>query len=167
MKYAKPRPVDPRRPEGAEEILAEDLNEALGEDSDEDEEDDPVVLGFFDEAWPQPVENSQRMWSFDRTETIENPLVTFPWRPIGFLRTDWPERDHVQTAVSEGDDRGGARRDPRAKSAGPDSTRAENYSSHHAQLTQERADELGIEFVFLPPYSPTLNASEPLWKDLK
>jgi len=44
---------------------------------------------------------------------------------------------------------------------------ADNYGSHHASLTQERADELGIEFVFIPPYSPTLNAIEPLWKDLK
>ncbi|WP_114579651.1 transposase [Saliphagus sp. LR7] len=44
---------------------------------------------------------------------------------------------------------------------------ADNYGSHHAHLTQDRADELGIEFVFIPPYSPTLNAIEPLWKDLK
>jgi transposase len=39
--------------------------------------------------------------------------------------------------------------------------------SHHARITQERADELGTEFVFIPPYSPTLNAIEPLWKNLK
>ena len=38
----------------------------------------------FDESWPQPFENSQRMWSFDRTVRIEKPLVTFPWRSIGF-----------------------------------------------------------------------------------
>ena len=38
----------------------------------------------FDEAWPQPFENSQRMWSFDRTVQIEKPLVTVPWRSIGF-----------------------------------------------------------------------------------
>jgi len=44
---------------------------------------------------------------------------------------------------------------------------ADNYGSHHAKLTQKRADELDIEFVFIPPYSPTLNAIEPLWKDLK
>lgn len=44
---------------------------------------------------------------------------------------------------------------------------ADNYDSHHAYLTQERADELGIGFVFIPPYSPTLNAIEPLWKDFK
>ena len=47
MHYAKQRPMDPCQPENAEEILAERLDEALGEDSEEDEEDDPVVLGFF------------------------------------------------------------------------------------------------------------------------
>jgi putative transposase len=46
MKYAKPRPLDPRRPDNAEEILAERLREALGEDDDETEEE-PVVFGFF------------------------------------------------------------------------------------------------------------------------
>lgn len=68
MNYAKPRPMDPRRPE----------------DAGEDEEADPVVLGFFREAWPQPFENSQRLWSFDRTVTIEKPVITSPWRSIGF-----------------------------------------------------------------------------------
>ena len=43
----------------------------------------------------------------------------------------------------------------------------DNYGSHHAKLTQRRADELDIEFVFIPPYSPTLNAIEPLWKSAK
>jgi putative transposase len=47
MHYAKPRPMDPRSPENAEEILAERLNEALGEDDQESDEDDPVILGFF------------------------------------------------------------------------------------------------------------------------
>ncbi|MCW8173355.1 hypothetical protein D8S78_21200 [Natrialba swarupiae] len=44
---------------------------------------------------------------------------------------------------------------------------ADNDGGHHAKLTQQRADELGIEFVFLPPYSPMFNAIEPLWKTLK
>ncbi|MFC6765036.1 transposase [Natrinema soli] len=38
----------------------------------------------------------------------------------------------------------------------------DNSGSPHAKLTQQRADELGIEFVFIPPYSPTLNTIEPL-----
>ncbi len=50
MHYAKPRSMDPRSPADAEEVLAERLDQALGEenrDSSEEEEDDPVVLGFF------------------------------------------------------------------------------------------------------------------------
>ena len=45
MHYAKPRPMDPRSPENAEEIFAERLSKALVEG--DVEEDDPVVLGFF------------------------------------------------------------------------------------------------------------------------
>jgi len=49
MHYAKPRPMDPRSPADAEEILAERLDQALGEENRDSsqEEDDPVVLGFF------------------------------------------------------------------------------------------------------------------------
>ena len=47
MQYAKPRPMDPRRPDNADEVLAERLSEALGEKEDREEEDGPVVLGFF------------------------------------------------------------------------------------------------------------------------
>ena len=49
MHYAKPRPMDPRSPENADEILAERLDEALGEDEEaaDEQEDDPVVFGFF------------------------------------------------------------------------------------------------------------------------
>ncbi len=47
MHYAKPRPMDPRSPENADEILAERLAKALGEKDTDEQEDDPVVLGFF------------------------------------------------------------------------------------------------------------------------
>ncbi|WP_434737308.1 helix-turn-helix domain-containing protein [Haloarcula montana] len=47
MNYTKPRPMDPRRPDEAEEIFAERLAEALGEDTDKEGEDDPVVFKFF------------------------------------------------------------------------------------------------------------------------
>jgi len=47
MHYAKPRPMDPRSPDNAEEILAEHLTKALGENDIDEQGDDPVVLGFF------------------------------------------------------------------------------------------------------------------------
>jgi putative transposase len=46
MHYAKPRPMDPRSPDDAEEILVERLVQALDEDDHESEEE-PVILGFF------------------------------------------------------------------------------------------------------------------------
>jgi len=122
---------------------------------------------FFDEAWPQPFENSQRMWSFDRTVQIAKPLVTFPWRSIGFYALTgksvitYKKRLVKETIVEALEEI--REQNPRGRIL----LVADNYGSHHAKLTQERADELGIEFVFIPPYSPTLNAIEPLWKDLK
>ena len=47
MHYAKPRPMDPRSPENADEILVERLGEALDEEDGDEQEDDTVVLGFF------------------------------------------------------------------------------------------------------------------------
>jgi len=46
MHYAKPRPMDPRSPDDAEDILTERLAEALGKGEDS-ETKEPVVLGFF------------------------------------------------------------------------------------------------------------------------
>ena len=107
------------------------------------------------------------MWSFDRTVTIEKPLVTFPWRSIGFYALTGEsvitfKTELVKETISE------ALEEIREQNpVGRILLVADNYGSHHARLTQEKADELGIEFVFLPPYSTTLNAIEPLWKDLK
>ncbi|PSP40240.1 hypothetical protein BRC68_18310 [Halobacteriales archaeon QH_6_64_20] len=39
--------------------------------------------------------------------------------------------------------------------------------SLHLIVREDRVDELAIEFVFIPPYSPTLNAIEPLWEAIK
>ena len=105
------------------------------------------------------------MWSFDRTVTIEKPLVTFPWRSIGFYALTgqsvitYKKRLVKETIVE-------ALEEIREQNpVGRILLVADNYGSHHANLTQQWADELGIEFVFIPPYSPTLNAIEPLWKD--
>ena len=107
------------------------------------------------------------MWSFDQTVQISKPLVTFPWRSIGFYALTGTsvltfKKRLVKETIVE------ALEEIREQNpTGRILLVADNYGSHHARLTQRRADELGIEFVFIPPYSPTLNAIEPLWKDLK
>ena len=43
----------------------------------------------------------------------------------------------------------------------------DNAKYQKCKLVQERALELGIELLFLPPYSPNLNLIERLWKFTK
>ena len=163
MQYAKPRPMDPRQSPDAETDFRERLGEALTKENG----DEPLVLGFFDVSWPQPFENSQRMWSYDRTVKIDKPLVTVPWKTLGFyailgrstlIFRDRKTKENICAALE-------AIREQNP--VGRILLIADNDGGHHAKLTQQRADELDIEFVFLPPYSPNFNAIEPLWKSLK
>ena len=43
----------------------------------------------------------------------------------------------------------------------------DNFRSHRANETLNYAKYLGIELVFLPPYSPDLNPIEYIWKSIK
>lgn len=43
----------------------------------------------------------------------------------------------------------------------------DNFASHTSRATRERAEELDIHLVYLPPYSPHLNPLEQVWKSLK
>ena len=121
----------------------------------------------FDESWPQPFDNSQRMWSYDRTVTIEKPLVTAPWRSFGFYALTGKSTISFGKRINKETVCEALEKIREQNPVGRILLVADNYGSHHAKLTQQRADELGIEFVFIPPYSPTLNAIEPLWKSLK
>jgi transposase len=43
----------------------------------------------------------------------------------------------------------------------------DNFASHRSRLVREKANELGLYLVFLPPYSPDLNPIEFIWKSIK
>lgn len=43
----------------------------------------------------------------------------------------------------------------------------DNFPSHWANKTRERAEELNITLIFQPPYSPDLNPIEYIWKSIK
>ncbi|QIO20866.1 transposase [Haloarcula sp. JP-L23] len=98
---------------------------------------------------------------------IEKPQVTVPWKTIGFYALlgrstlTFRERTTKESicvaleAIRE------------QNPIGRILLIADNDGGHHAKLTQQWADELGIEFVFVPPSSPNFNAIEPLWKCLK
>ncbi len=43
----------------------------------------------------------------------------------------------------------------------------DNFATHKAKKVKEYANELNIELIYLPPYSPDLNPLEYLWKSVK
>ncbi len=43
----------------------------------------------------------------------------------------------------------------------------DNFATHKAKKVKEKASELNIELIYLPPYSPDLNPIEYLWKNIK
>ncbi|MGC8497555.1 MAG: transposase [Thermoplasmata archaeon] len=43
----------------------------------------------------------------------------------------------------------------------------DNFKSHHAKNVIKKAVELGIDPIFLPPYSPDFNPIEFIWKSIK
>ena len=163
MQYAKPRPMDPRQPPDAEA----DFRERLGEALTKRPRDEPLVLGFFDVSWPQPFDNSQRMWSYDRTVEIEKPLMTMPVKTLGFYALLGKSTLIFRKKKKKEDICAALEAIREQNPVGRILLIADNDGGHHAKLTQQRADELGIEFVFIPPYSPSFNAIEPLWKSLK
>jgi len=85
MKYAIPRPESPDRPDDADEILEERLEAALEELDDDVVTDGGVVIGFLDEAWPRPTDNSRRLCAFEKpTLRKETPTPSFDDVVFGF-----------------------------------------------------------------------------------
>ena len=85
MRYAIPRPESPDRPDDAEEILEQRFEAALEELDDDVVTDGGVVVGFLDEAWPRPTDNSRRLWAFEKpTLRKETPTPSFDDVVFGF-----------------------------------------------------------------------------------
>jgi len=43
----------------------------------------------------------------------------------------------------------------------------DNFPTHKAKIVREKAQELNIILIYLPPYSPDLNPIEFVWKSIK
>ena len=85
LKYAIPRPESPERPDNAEEQFEERLEAALDDLDDDAVTDGGVVVGFLDEAWPRPTDNSRRLWAFEKpTIHKETPTENFDDVVFGF-----------------------------------------------------------------------------------
>ena len=160
MHYAKPYCRDYRRPEDAEDQLAEKLREAVELASD------GFILGFLDESSPQTTDNTQRYWSIKKPRKVRNTnkirANTFGFYPVnGREVVDFQERStsrHVCRFLQL------------VREKNPIQhiiIILDNARSHIAKATREYAKKINITLVYLPAYSPDLNPIEQIWKSVK
>ena len=180
MRYGKPYPRDYRRPDDAEAKLKLTLEDSLRKLDDleaqepqeirqttVDQEDvGDVMVGFLDECSPQSCANTVRVYSFGKAinvkDTTKYRANTFGfYAPCGTSIVGIMENSKKESVCSFLEDV--KRSNPKAKIVAI----LDNFPSHKANVTREKAEELGILLTFLPPHSPDLNPIEQLWRCLK
>lgn len=159
MRYGKPYPKDYRRPEDAEERLKRRVEEASKEGG-------RFLVGFLDECRPQTGSNTRRVWSFGdpeiRKDTTRYKANTFGfYAPWGGSVVCFKEDSRKESVCEFLEEIREENLDGRILLI------LDNFASHRAEKTREKAGELDIRLVYLPPYSPDLNPIEQIWRGLK
>jgi transposase len=127
-------------------------------------EDD--ILGFVDESSQNINSNTQRVWSFNELK-IRKKTAHIRANSIGCFMLngndtiEFPNHtkseDFCQFLTS-------------VRYNNPINRIClvlDNFPTHKAKGVKEKASELNIELIYLPPYSPDLNPIEYLWKSIK
>jgi transposase len=174
MRYGKPYPRDYRRPDDAEAKLKNTLEDAMKKLDDIDDQEprqtrevqEGVVVGFLDECSPQSCANTVRVYSFGKAAIVKDTTKyranTFGfYAPNGVSVAEFMENSRKESVCSFLEEV--RKSNPKAKIA----LILDNFPSHKANVTREKAEELGIVLTFLPPHSPDLNPIEQLWRCLK
>lgn len=159
MTYGKPYQKDYRRPENAEEKLKKSLERVL-------EDQKGCIFGFLDESRPKTTSNTQRFWSFEKPEKERN-TTNYQANTFGFYS---PNGESVVTFKENSKKERVCEFLERIREENPEEEIVmilDNFSSHRAKAAREKAEELGIKLVFLPPYSPDLNPIEQIWRGIK
>jgi transposase len=167
MLFSKPYPMDYRKPENAEEILDNQLHLVLTLLKEKGIKDEEIAIGFIDEARPQNTANTVKVWSFERVRSIKN-TTRFKTNTIGFYAikgnsvTKFLENSKAPSIAEFMQDIKSSNESYRAIVAV-----ADGFSSHKSDLVKQKAKELDIYLVYLPPYSPELNPEQFIWKSIK
>jgi transposase len=123
-------------------------------------------MGFMDQSSPQTTANTVRMWSFSRP-TITKDTKKYKSNTFGFYAVkgntviDFPEHSRKEDVVAF------LERIRLYNPVGRIMIILDNFKSHHALKVAEKAIELDIDLIFLPPCSPDLNPIEYIWKAIK
>jgi transposase len=167
MLFSKPYPIDYRRPIDAEIILENQLELTFSLLKEKGINKEEIAIGFLDETRPQNTANTVRVWSFEKVRAIKNS-TKFDANTIGFYAIIGNStKDFLQDSKATSI----AHFLENIKSANNDYKATiiviDNFASHRSRLVKDKANELGLYLVFLPPYSPDLNPIEFIWKSIK
>jgi transposase len=167
MHFSKPYPIDYRRPIDAELILDNQLELTFSLLREKGIEKEEIAIGFLDETRPQNTANTVRVWSFEKVRAIKNS-TKFDANTIGFYAIIGNStKDFIQDSKATSI----AHFLENIKSDNSDFKATviviDNFASHRSRLVREKAKELELYLVFLPPYSPDLNPIEFIWKSIK
>jgi putative transposase len=167
MHFSKPYPVDYRKPADADILLENQLYLTFKLLKEKGLKDEEIAIGFVDEARPQNTSNTARVWSSKKIRNIKN-TTRFKTNTIGFYAIkgnsvqEFIENSKAETISGFLDNLKIANKDYKAIVAIID-----NFASHRSVIVRNKAEEIGIYLVFLPPYSPDLNPIELIWRSIK
>jgi putative transposase len=123
-------------------------------------------LGFVDESSQNINSNTQRLWSFKELKQKKktahlraNSIGCFMLNGIDTIA--FPVHTKTEdfcTFLTEVRNRNSSNRICLI---------LDNFATHKAKSVKDKAEELNIELIYLPPYSPDLNPIEYLWKSIK
>ena len=124
------------------------------------------MLGFVDESSQNINSNTQRLWSFTELKKKKftahlkaNSIGCFMLNGIDTIAfpIHTKAEDFCEFLIE-------------VRSCNPIGRIClvlDNFSTHKAKKVKEKAKQLNIELIYLPPYSPDLNPIEYLWKSIK
>ncbi len=167
MHFSKPFSMDYRRPEDAEAILENQLRLTFLLLKEKGLTEEGIAIGFIDETRPQNTPNTVRVWSFGKVRSIKNS-TKFNTNTIGFYAI---KGESVKEFLDNSKKESIADFLETIKKANMEYKAIvaviDNFRSHKSELVKDKAIELGIYLVYLPPYSPDLNPIEYIWKSIK
>ena len=167
MNFSKPFPMDYRRPADAEAILENQLELTFSILKEKGLKEEEIAIGFIDETRPQNTPNTARVWSFGKVRSIKNSSK-FKSNTIGFYAI---KGESVKEFLDNSKKESIANFLETVKKANEGykaiMAAIDNFRSHTSMVVKDKAKELGIYLVFLPPYSPDLNPIEYIWKSVR
>jgi putative transposase len=167
MRFSKPYPMDYRKPANAEMILDNELDLTFSLLKAKGIKEEEIAIGFIDEARPQNTANTVKVWSFEKVRSVKN-TTKFKANTIGFYAikgnnvTKFLENSKAPSIANFLVD---IRNSNKAYPAIV--VIVDGFPSHKSDLVKQKAKELGIYLVYLPPYSPELNPEQFIWKSIK